>query len=143
VHGHDDARKLEVARFIEAVTAQRPVILHEQANEGRTIIEKLEHYAAEARFAIVLLTADDEARRQGSEDALIPRGRQNVVLELGYFLAALSRSRVVLLYESDVELPSDMSGVLYVRLDEAGGWKMALAREMQATGIVVDINRAL
>lgn len=142
VHGHDDVRKLEVAQFLERVTGIRPLVLHEQPSEGRTIIEKLEHYSERASFAVVLLTADDEGRRRDSEDSLLPRGRQNVVLELGYFIARLSRAKVVLLYESDVELPSDMSGVLYVRLDDAGGWKLALGTELRATGVEVDLNKA-
>jgi Predicted nucleotide-binding protein containing TIR -like domain len=142
VHGHDEARKLEVATFLEDVTGHRPTILHEQPNEGRTVIEKLEYHAARARLAVVLLTADDEGRRRGI-DPLLPRGRQNVVFELGFFAARLTRAGVVLLYESDVELPSDMSGVLYIRLDDAGGWKMTLARELKAVGIDVDMNSAV
>jgi predicted nucleotide-binding protein len=143
VHGRNEAVKLEVATFLERLAGRRPVILHEHASEGRTVIEKLEHYGRDTNFAIVLLTADDEGRLRGSSDEPLPRGRQNVVLELGYFMARLGRSRVVLLYESDVELPSDMTGVVYTRLDSAGGWKLTLARELQAAEIPVDLNRAM
>ncbi|MCK4176995.1 TIR domain-containing protein [Aciditerrimonas ferrireducens] len=138
VHGHDGERKLEVAQFIERVTGSPPTILHEQANRGRTIIEKFEGHAGEAGFAVVLLTGDDVGGVKGG--SLQPRARQNVVLELGFFMGRLGRSHVVALHEQGVELPSDLDGILYVPL--AGDWKLELAREMRAAGIDVDLNRA-
>ncbi|MDA8359278.1 MAG: nucleotide-binding protein [Actinomycetota bacterium] len=139
VHGHDDARKLEVAHFIERVTGRRPTILHEQSNRGRTVIEKLEEHAAEAGFAVVLLTGDDVG---GVDDAgLRPRARQNVVLEFGLFIGLLGRSGVVALCEEGVEKPSDIEGVLYVSFAE--NWQLKLAQEMQAAGIDLDLNKAL
>lgn len=137
VHGHDEARKHELFRVIHDVTGTKPIILHEQPNGGRTILEKLEAYAASAGFAVALLTADDVGRVQDSSvDA--PRARQNVVFEAGYFAGRLGRASVVLLHESDVELPSDLDGVVYVPLDPAGAWKMKLVHEMASVGITVD-----
>jgi len=139
VHGHDDASKLDVARFIERVTGQRPTILHEQSNRGRTVIEKLEDHAAEAGFAVVLLTRDDVG---GVDKAsLRPRARQNVVLEFGLFIGLLGRTGVVALCEEGVERPSDIDGVLYVSFSE--NWQLKLAQEMQAAGIDLDLNKAL
>jgi predicted nucleotide-binding protein len=143
VHGHAEGPKREIAAFLTAVTGSAPIVLHERPSEGRTIIEKLEYFGGQAGCAIVILTADDEGRERGSESTLRWRGRQNVVLELGFFIGALGRARVALLYESDVELPSDMKGVLYVRLDDAGGWKMILARELKAAGLPADLNAAI
>jgi predicted nucleotide-binding protein len=139
VHGANGERKHEVARFIERVTGSWPTILHEQTNLGRTIIEKFENLAGETRFAVVLLTADDV----GGVDAnsLKPRARQNVVLELGFFMAHLGRARVVALCEEGVERPSDIDGVLYIQL--AGGWQLQLAQEMKAASIDVDLNKVL
>jgi predicted nucleotide-binding protein len=139
VHGHDSARKLEVAHFIERVTGQRPTILHEQANRGRTIIEKLEDHAAEAGFAVVLLTGDDVGGVDGTH--LQRRARQNVVLELGLFFGRLGRDHVVALYEQSVELPSDLDGLLYVSFSDS--WQVKLAQEMLAAGIDLDLNKAL
>ena len=142
VHGHDDAVVHEVARFLEHLE-QDVVILREQPNQGRTIIEKFEDYA-DVGFAVVLLTADDRGgpvavpyERQQT------RARQNVVLELGYFLGRLGRNRVCALYREGVEIPSDYAGVLYVKLDDVGGWRLALAKEMKAAELPVDMNRAL
>jgi len=135
VHGHDGDTKLQVAEFVERITGDRPVILHEQADSGRTIIEKFETHASEAGFAIILLTADDEGKSKGATQ-LNSRARQNVVLEFGYFMAKLGRGRVVALHESGVELPSDVSGLLYKSL--AGNWHTELARELKAAGIDID-----
>lgn len=142
VHGHSNELKQEVLRFLDQVTNLTAIVLHEQANAGRTIIEKFEEYAAEAAFAVVLVTSDDEGRAKGGED-LKPRARQNVVFELGFFFGELGRSRVAALFEPGTELPSDMSGVLYTALDQRGAWKMELAREMRAAGLPVDLNKVL
>lgn len=139
VHGHDSARKLEVAHFIGRVTGRRPTILHEQANRGRTIIEKLEDHAAEASLAVVLLTGNDVG---GVDDThLQQRARQNVVLELGLFFGRLGRDHVVALYEQGVERPSDLDGLLYVSFSE--NWQLKLAQDMLAAGIDLDLNKAL
>lgn len=138
VHGHDGDTKLQVTEFVERVTGERPVILHEQADSGRTIIEKFEEHASDAGFAIILLTADDLGKAKGAAQ-LNPRARQNVVLEFGYFMAKLGRSRVVALYEAGVELPSDVTGVLYKSL--AGNWHTELARELKAADIEIDFSR--
>jgi predicted nucleotide-binding protein len=137
VHGHDEARKHELFRVIHEVTKAKPIILHEQPSGGRSILEKLQAYAASAGFAVALLTGDDLGRKKDSTDDA-PRARQNVVFEAGYFAGRLGRARVVLLHESGVELPSDLDGVVYVALDPAGAWKMKLVHEMANVGITVD-----
>ena len=87
---------------------------------------------------MVLLTADDVGSAKGAASQN-PRARQNVVLEFGFLIAKLGRNRVVALYESDVELPSDLNGVLYKPL--AGNWHTALAKELLAAGIEVDLTK--
>jgi predicted nucleotide-binding protein len=120
VHGHDEALKEKVARFVLQLTGEEPVILHEQVSASDTIIEKLERFAARAAYAVVLATADDYGRSVAVPDEL-PRARQNVIFELGYFFAALGRPRVALLYEAGVERPSDTDGILHIAIDDAGG----------------------
>lgn len=140
VHGHDEGVKQSVARLVTRVTGREPTILHEQPDRGRTIIEKFEEHAREASFAVALLTADDMGRPRDS-DELRPRGRQNVVLELGYFMGALGRDRVAILYQEGVELPTDLLGVLYVELDEGDGWRLKLAKALREAGVEVDLNQ--
>lgn len=139
VHGHDDAAKSEVARLLEKV-GLTPIILHEQANAGQTIIEKFEKHAALVGFAVVLLTPDDMGAPTSKPQPLSPRARQNVILELGYFIGKLSRNRVCALY-SGVEIPSDLLGVVYVERDRAGAWRWALGNELKAAGYDVDLNK--
>jgi hypothetical protein len=111
VHGHATGPKEQVARFLGAVTKADVTILHEQVSAGRTVIEKFEQHAGRATFAVVLLTADDLGRAKADE-ALTPRARQNVILEWGYFLGKVGRGRVAVLYEPEVELPSDIKGLI-------------------------------
>jgi len=136
VHGHDQAPREMVARFLEALGLE-PIILHEQANMGRTIIQKLVDHG-DVGFAVVLLTPDDEGRTSGGQ--LQPRARQNVILELGYFVGLLGSPRVCALKRGEVEIPSDFHGVVYEPFDDHGGWKQSLARELDAAGYHVDWN---
>ena len=142
VPGHDEAARESVARFLERIGIEA-VILHEQATGGRTIVEKLEHYA-DVDFAVILLTPDDVGGvKTSSPDKLQPRARQNVVLELGFFVGKLGRRHVCALYKGSLELPSDYLGVGYVALDEGGGWRLQLAKELRGAGFSVDMNLAL
>jgi predicted nucleotide-binding protein len=138
VHGHDEAMKESVARTISTLKLT-PIILHEQTNRGRTIIEKFEEEASDVGFAVVLLSPDDDGRKKGDKDLNL-RARQNVILELGFFYGILSRGRVMALYRDvdGFELPSDISGVIYVPFDRAGAWRMDLYRELRDTGY--DVN---
>ncbi len=142
VHGHDELALQETARFLEKLE-QDVIILREQPNRGRTLIEKFEEYA-DVGFAIVLLTSDDRGGPAGAAyDEQKPRARQNVLFELGYFIGRLGRNRVCALYRPGVEIPSDYSGVLYQEFDVKGGWRLELARELKAAGLPVDMNKAL
>jgi predicted nucleotide-binding protein len=141
VHGHDDGVKQTVARFLEKL-GLTPVILHEQPNNGLTIIEKFEAYAGVA-FAVVLLTPDDlGGPADWPREKQTPRARQNVVLELGYFLGKLGRKRVCALYKDGTEIPSDFQGVVYVPMDGAGAWRLVLGRELKQVIPAVDLNNA-
>ncbi|MCP4603623.1 MAG: nucleotide-binding protein [Proteobacteria bacterium] len=142
VHGHDDAAKVSVARFIERLGLEA-VILHEQPNKGQTIIEKFEANAAGVSFAVVLLTPDDIGAPKDEPENPHPRARQNVILELGYFCGALGRERVCVLYRDGVEIPNDYLGVVYTPLDNSAGWHLKLAKEMKAAGLDIDLNLAM
>lgn len=141
VHGHAAGTKETVARFLERLLSRKPIILHEQPDGGRTVIEKFESHAATAAAAVVLLTGDDVGGLAGAD--LKPRARQNVILELGYFIGVLGRSRVVVLHDPGVEVPSDLSGLLYIQLDPADGWRRLLARELASAGLDIDAHALL
>jgi predicted nucleotide-binding protein len=112
----------------------------EEPSLGRTLIEKLEQHS-DVRVAIVLLTPDDFGATAVHSHLARPRARQNVILELGFFLGVLGRRRVVVLYTDGVELPSDYAGVEYIRLDAEGAWRLRVARELRAAELKVDLNR--
>lgn len=135
VHGHDGMLQQSVARIVEKQGIEA-IILSEQANQGRTIIEKFESNS-DVGGAICLFTADDvgKAKDTSSESA---RARQNVVLETGYFMGKLGRDHVVILADSGVEIPSDLSGVVYTN---TSNWKIDLLKELKAMGYEVDFNR--
>ena len=143
VHGHDEEMKQAVARTLSKL-GLNPIILHEQPNQGRTLIEKFEKNA-DVQFAIVLLSPDDMAfLKTGSPKDAQPRPRQNVVLELGYFVGSLGRERVFAVRrDGDLELPTDISGIVYTLYDAAGNWRFELVRELKAAGYTVDANALL
>lgn len=140
VHGHDNEAKQELARVLEK-SGFEAIILHEQPNSGKTIIEKIECYT-DVGYAIVLYTECDKGR-----DKSVPveqeknRARQNVVFEHGYLIAKLGRDHVCALVKGEIETPGDISGVVYISMDANGAWKMQVARDMQDVGLPVDMNK--
>jgi hypothetical protein len=139
VHGRQEGPREAVARFLERLGFQ-PIILHDQANQGRTVIEKVEDHG-DVGFAVIILTPDDMGNLKGEEPQ--PRARQNVLLELGYFIGKLTRKRVCTLKVGELEIPSDWRGVVDEPYDTAGGWKQTLARELAAAEYEIDWNRTM
>lgn len=138
VHGHDEKTKLDVARTLEKLGLEA-IILHEQADGGKTIIEKFEKNIINVGFAIILLTADDEGKAK-RENHYKDRARQNVVFEMGYFMGKLGRDRVLLLLDKGVEKPGDLDGIVYTPIDEHDAWKYKLVKEMKAVGYSVSAD---
>lgn len=135
VHGHDEILKQAVARIVEKQGIEA-IILSEKANQGRTIIEKIEEYS-DVGAAICLFTNDDEGKEQSEKD-LKPRARQNVVFEAGYFIGYLGRNKVVIISDEDNELPGDLGGVVYTGKEE---WKGKLAVELENMGFIIDYKK--
>ncbi len=142
VHGHNELMKQETARILEKLKLQ-PIILHEQVNSGDTVIEKFVKHA-DVGFAVVLLSADDYGYTKGESNAKAKlRARQNVILELGYFMGKLGRDKVVAIFEqgTNFEKPSDINGVVYISYTpNEKGWQLELAKEIKAAGYQIDVN---
>jgi predicted nucleotide-binding protein len=153
VHGHDDSAREAVARFLSRLDLE-PIILHEQPDQGQTIVEKFEANS-DVAFAVVLLTPDDVGAAKSTlphwpfstkehevraARILQERARQNVVLELGYFMGKLGRRKVCALKKGNIEIPTDYSGVIWKSMDDSG-WQTDLAKEMKAAGLDVDMNK--
>lgn len=137
VHGHDDSLKHEVARFIDNL-GLKAIILHERTNRGKTIIEKFEANS-DVGFAIILYTPCDLGRAAGSTGER-PRARQNVIFEHGYFVAKLGRENVVALNKDYVEIPNDLSGMIYTSY-ENDDWKRDIAHELKESGYEIDFEK--
>jgi predicted nucleotide-binding protein len=133
VHGRDEFTKLEMADAIKNLGFD-PIILHQQASAGMTIIEKINAYT-NVHFAVVLYTPCDWGGIKGPELLFQSRARQNVVFEHGYLIAKLGRNRVVAFVKGKVEIPNDLSGVVYVPMDSGGEWKNDLEKEIKAVVI--------
>ena len=142
VYGHDEIARTQVEALLRRWDLD-PIILDQQASGGQTIIEKLEEYGSDVGYAIVLATPDDEGKAK-AETTYKSRVRQNVVLELGMFLAKLGRKRVAILLKeaTDFEKPSDIQGLVYIpfqdRVDEVS---ISLIRELTRQGYKIDATR--
>ena len=142
VYGHDEIARTQLEAMLRRWDLD-PIILDQQASSGQTIIEKLEEYGADVGYAIVLATPDDEGKAVNEESYKF-RVRQNVVLELGMFLAKLGRNKVAILLKEDknFEKPSDIQGLIYIpfqnKVDEVA---INLIRELSRQGINIDSGR--
>lgn len=136
IHGHDNELKVQLQLLLK-VAGVNNFVLHEQPDKGRTIIEKLVQETESSGYAVALLTPDDLLDNGNN------RARQNVILELGYFLGKIGKERVRIIVRDDVEIPTDLQGVLYEKYDASGAWKMKLLKEIQAVGIYVDLGAAV
>lgn len=135
VHGHDNALKQEVARMVEKQGLEA-IILSEQANRGKTIIEKFEEHS-DVGAAICLFTGDDYGKAKDATSENL-RARQNVVFEAGFFMGKLGRENVILIADSNIEVPSDLQGVVYTSKTM---WQTDVLRELKAIGYNVDFNK--
>lgn len=141
VHGHDTFIRTQAELFVREIDFN-PIVLFKQVNQGATIIEKIERESKDIAFSIVLYTSCDLGNdKEKVSETLNPRARQNVVFEHGYMCALLGRQKVCALVEQGVEIPGDLSGVVYIEYDEKGAWKVSIAKEMQAAGLDVDLNK--
>lgn len=141
VHGHDEEAKLRTARFIEKL-GLKPIILHEQASSGKTIIEKIENYS-NVGFGIVLYTPCDLGTSKLKMDELNARARQNVVFEHGFLIGKIGRENVCALVKGTIEIPNDISGVVYIEMDHNDAWQFQIAKELKKSGYNIDMNRII
>lgn len=137
VHGRNDTARQEVVAFLTSHGLEA-IVLHDQPNMGRHLLTKFIAEAELVAFAVVLMTADDVGA--ANEEPLAPRARQNVILELGYFLSHLGQSRVCAIKSPGLETPSDFDGIVYISMDTDGGWKSNLLRELRAAELPVTLS---
>jgi len=139
VHGHDNAFKTEVETFIHQIGLE-PVVLHRQPDQGKTIIEKFEKHS-DVGYAIILLTEDeiaytiDQDSQPDDKRKKEKRARPNVIFEFGYFVGKLGRGRVCCLHKGDVTLPSDVSGIIYKKIEGSlDNQAYSIIKELKSAG---------
>lgn len=136
IHGHDNEMKQEVQLLLTRAGLDE-VVLHECSDKGRTIIDKLIEESSEGVYVVALLSPDDVLKNGDF------RARQNVILEIGYFLGKFGKEKVRLLKRGNVEIPSDLQGILYQEFDEQGSWRMKLLKELSDVGIPIDFANVI
>lgn len=139
VHGHNEDAKTKTARFIEKL-GLKPIILHEQASGSKTVIEKIETFS-NVGFGIVLYTPCDIGGKNEENPNYKNRARQNVVFEHGFLIGKIGRENVCALIKGEVEIPNDISGVVYVKMDNEDAWHLKVARELRNSGYEIDMNK--
>ena len=141
IHGRDEVTKESILGFLEKLEL-RPLVLHEQPDGGKSMIENFRE-SSDAHFAIILLTPDDIASPRDKPKEKQARVSQNVIFEFGYFVSKLGRGRVCALYKEGVEIPSHYSGAVYIPMDSRGGWRLLVAKEIKQAGMEIDLNKAI
>ncbi|MBB1273197.1 TIR domain-containing protein [Psychromonas sp. SR45-3] len=144
VHGHDQSLKTDIERFLHEIGLV-PVVLHREADEGATVIEKFEKHS-DVGFAFILLTPDeigytvDQINIPEPDKVIEYRARPNVIFEFGYFVGKLGRNRVCCLHKGDVVLPSDLNGLVYKKVDgSVDPQAYAIIRELKAAGYKISM----
>ncbi len=134
IHGKDEAMKQAVAKLLRKLGLE-PVILHEQPNQGRTLLGEFSEYS-DVTFAVVLLSPGDPA-------VAVPRASQNIILEFGFFLGKLGRKGVLPFYRETkgFDLPVDILSIGYSKFDEEGTWKFKIAKALQECGYEIEQSK--
>jgi predicted nucleotide-binding protein len=126
------------AEFVERLGLE-PAMVQADASPGQSRpIDALDEVRG-ADYAIVMLPANELGASSGSATV-----RPEVLLEAGFLIGAVGRRRVCFLFDGPPSLAPELEGVVMRHvLDEAGVWRLLLAREMKQAGLDVDMNRAL
>ncbi|MFM7237864.1 MAG: TIR domain-containing protein [Cyanobium sp.] len=119
VHGHDREFREDLEKILRAENLE-PVVIQSMARTGADLLGFLEEQIRNCLAGFILLTPDDEGRLYRYGERLNLRARQNVIFEGGY-LTALFRdtNRICFLQKGEMEIPSDLSGLLMEKVPGA------------------------
>jgi predicted nucleotide-binding protein len=99
----------KVQAYIEKDIRVATLELAQEANRGRTVLQKLNEEAARCSYAVIVMTGDDDI---GADEP--PRTRENVMHEIGFFQGRYGLEGICLLYEEGTSIPSNIHGLVYV-----------------------------
>jgi predicted nucleotide-binding protein len=154
VHGHDTAAISDMEAYLTTLGV-KTFILSRVGGAAQSLLQKFLSSASDARFAVVILSADDMGASRLQYDAdgvqdrsLQFRARQNVILELGFFYGLLGWENVFVLHRPadkvfpNFERPSDIEGAVFDSMDSSGGWRESLAQKLVEAGFVLTRGQA-
>ncbi|MBA7592049.1 hypothetical protein ES708_34222 [subsurface metagenome] len=130
-HGGDSPALGKLKNFLVALGVQ-PLVVEEQASEGRSVGEKVDWYSQQADCAIILAAKGDI---DGKTGGFIPRG--NVLMEIGK-LQHLYKGKIIYLLQSNTRFPSNISEKVWARFSPQSmdNSFTTVARELTAFGIL-------
>lgn len=105
-HGRSD-KWYKVQAFLEKDLGLQTLELAQEANLGRTILQKLNEESRKCRIAVIVMTGDNKFNDE-------TRARENVLHEIGYFQGKYGLQNIILLHEEDVNIPSNIHGLVYI-----------------------------
>jgi hypothetical protein len=138
VHGHDYSARDSLVRILNVLDFM-PVVLVQEAGRSQTIIEHIEKRVQNVGYAFILYTADDLGHQEHEPER--PRARQNVIFEHGILLGLLGRERTCALVKGDVEIPSDLSGVIHEKFRNLDEEALKIVKTLKDAGYQVDASR--
>ncbi len=97
----------KVQSYLEKDLAYPTLELAQEANLGRTVLQKLSEESDKCTCAIIVMTGDDII---GDEK----RARENVMHEIGFFEGRYGLQNKILLHEEGVNIPSNIHGLVYI-----------------------------
>lgn len=140
VHGRDYHARDVLSQLLKKMNFT-PVILQREPSVSLTVIEKLEREIDSVGFGFIIYTPDDWGRLKGDKEK--SRARQNVIFEHGLLLGLLGRERTCALICGDLEIPSDLNGVIYERFTDIENESIKIARILKNAGYDVETKGLL
>ncbi|MFN0165732.1 MAG: TIR domain-containing protein [Bryobacteraceae bacterium] len=135
IHGHNEAALANLKLLLQGLGVN-PVVLKDTGASGLTIIEQFERYARDCSFAFALMTPEDTVESAPGETPTW-RPRQNVPIEIGWFMARLGRPQIMLLSQGKIEIPSGFGGILYLESqDNVMELAPQIAARLRETGLI-------
>ena len=134
-HGGQSPTLVKLKIFLEALGVQ-PLVVEEQASEGRSVGENVDWYSRQADCAIILATKGDI---DGKSGGFIPRG--NVLMEIGK-LQELFTGRIIYLLQAGTKFPTNVSEKVRVRFSPQSmdNSFIKIAKELKEFGILKAIK---
>ena len=140
VHGRDHHFKDGLVYLLRSLDFD-PIVLQDEPSKSLTVMEKLERDTESIGFGFVLYTSDDISHLPNQPERY--RARQNVVFEHGLLIGLLGRERTCALIKGDVEIPSDIQGVLHEHVDDVKQESLKIARVLRDAGYSIDGSKLL